>query len=243
LAQAFSASRLHQPQPGVVEEDPEVQLDSVCQTIRRCLKAARVDKAAVAGIGIDGQMAGSSASTPRAGTSRPTIPGSIPAVRLTSSKWSKRPASGSSPRPAARQFQSRSEETLVDAQRKSVYRTIAAFVQPGGYAVMRLCGLDGSRAFIDKTYLHFSAFADNRRSRWDGDLCRQFGFDEAKLPAIVDAAAIVGEVTADAARQCGLRPGVPVVAGCGDTVASFLACGAATEGWAWTWPARPRSSP
>ena len=38
---------------------------------------------------------------------------------------------------------------------------IAAFVQPGSYAAMRLCGMDASQAFIDKSYLHFSGFADN----------------------------------------------------------------------------------
>ena len=32
------------------------------------------------------------------------------------------------------------------------------------------------------------------------------------------------------ARRCGLRPGVTVIAGCGDTAASFLACGATREG-------------
>src|SRR5260221_5549698 len=32
------------------------------------------------------------------------------------------------------------------------------------------------------------------------------------------------------ARRCGLRPGIPSVAGCGDPAASFLACGATRAG-------------
>ena len=32
------------------------------------------------------------------------------------------------------------------------------------------------------------------------------------------------------ARRCGLAAGIPVIAGCGDTAASFLACGATREG-------------
>jgi xylulokinase len=115
-------------------------------------------------------------------------------------------------------------------QHKRTYRSIHAFVQPGAYAAMRLCGLDGSQAFLDTTYLHFSGFADNPRAAWDGDLCRLFGVDEAKLPRIVAPESVVGELTPAVARRCGLRPGVPVVAGCGDTVASFMACGAAREG-------------
>jgi xylulokinase len=41
---------------------------------------------------------------------------------------------------------------------------------------------------------------------------------------------VVGRLTAGAARRCGLTAGTPVVAGCGDTAASFLACGATREG-------------
>jgi xylulokinase len=37
-------------------------------------------------------------------------------------------------------------------------------------------------------------------------------------------------LTVAAARRCGLSPGTPLVAGCGDTAASFLACGATREG-------------
>jgi xylulokinase len=95
---------------------------------------------------------------------------------------------------------------------------------------MRLCGLDGSQAFIDTTYLHFSGFADNRNATWDSSLCTTFGLDPSKLPAIVKPHHVMGELTGATARRCGLKSGVPVVAGCGDTAASFLACGATREG-------------
>ena len=49
---------LHQPAPGVVEEDPERQFHSVCQCIRACVADAGIDPAQVAAVGIDGQMAG-----------------------------------------------------------------------------------------------------------------------------------------------------------------------------------------
>ena len=46
---------------------------------------------------------------------------------------------------------------------------------------MRLCGLEADAAFVDTTYLHFSGLADNRRSRWDPQLCKLLGIDAAKL--------------------------------------------------------------
>ena len=95
---------------------------------------------------------------------------------------------------------------------------------------MRLCELDASQAFIDKSYLHFSGFADNVRARWDERLCRKFDIPPSKLPRIVDSHTVIGELVPRMARRCGLAPGVPVIAGCGDTAASFLACGATREG-------------
>ena len=231
LARAFEPSQLHKPQPGVVEEDPDRQVASVCRTIRQCMASARADASGVAGIGIDGQMAGvigvgkdARAVTPydswldtRCG----------PYIRVMERRAGRRIMAKTGGPPS---FNHGPKKLWWMHERKKVYRQIAAFVQPGGYAVMRLCGLSADRAFIDTTYLHFSGFADNCRRRWDQSLCRTFGLDASKLPRIVAPHAVMGELTARAASACGLRSGVPVVAGCGDTAASFLSCGATAEG-------------
>ncbi len=115
-------------------------------------------------------------------------------------------------------------------ERPATYDRIISFVQPGGYAAMRLCDLPASEAFIDKSYLHFSGFADNVRARWDKSLCQEFDVAASKLPRIVDSQTVIGAVRARAARRCGVKAGIPVVAGCGDTAASFLACGATRPG-------------
>jgi xylulokinase len=95
---------------------------------------------------------------------------------------------------------------------------------------MRLCGLSGAEAFIDRSYLHFSSFADNRSGRWDDGLLGRFDFPGEKLPRIVEPTEIVGTVTPEASAACGLREGTPVAAGCGDTVASLLSAGAVRPG-------------
>jgi xylulokinase len=231
LATTFERSRLMRPADGAVEEDPERQVSSVCRTIRACLRKAPRGAGTVAAIGIDGQMAGligvgrdGRAVTPYdSWLDRRCAPyiaemqrGAGPEII---SKTGGPPSFNHGPK-------------ILRWQREfpRVFRTVAAFVQPGGYAAQRLCGLDASSAFIDRTYLHFSGFADNRRGRWDEGLCRRFGVPVEKLPRIVDSHAIVGELTPAMARACGLRAGVPVVAGCGDTAASFLACGATRPG-------------
>lgn len=231
LANAFIKSHLYRSGSGVVEENPEQQVASVCQTIARCVCSSGVQSGAIAAIGIAGQMAGilgigrdGRAVTPydswldtRCAPYIKKMEG-VAGDEITAK-------TGASP-----SFNHGPKILRWKNKFPRVYRSIRAFVQPGGYAVMRLCGLDGASAFIDKTYLHFSGFADNRQARWDDGLCRRFRMDAAKLPRIVDAHTVMGTLCGSMARRCGLKSGVPVIAGCGDTAASFLACGAVRQG-------------
>ncbi|MCX7018218.1 MAG: FGGY family carbohydrate kinase [bacterium] len=231
LASAFCPSRLFKPSQGVVEEDPERQLDSVCQVIRQCLRKAKVDPAHVAALSIDGQMAGVIGMRQDGMNATPY------------DSWLDTRCA-----PYIKKMQaSAGEEILLKTgcspsfnhgprilwwmnERKTIFREIKSFVMPGAYAAMRLCGLDASSAYIDKTYLHFTGFADNRNSTWDEALCRLFGLDSRKLPRIANSHDVVGEIVPSMARRCGLKAHTPVVAGCGDTAASFLSCGATMKG-------------
>jgi xylulokinase len=231
LATAFRKSQLHQPAPGVVEEDPERQYKTVCQCIRSCVADAGVDAGQVAAVGIDGQMAGILGIGPDGRNVTPydswLDTRCAPYITMMRDRAGGEVIRKTGGPPS---FNHGPKILWWKHERPEVFAQIAAFVQPGSYAVMRLCGLDGSQAFIDKSYLHFSGFADNRQGTWDAPLCEMFGIPLAKLPPIVDSHAIVGHVTADSARRCGLKVGTPVVAGLGDTAASFLACGATREG-------------
>ena len=231
LARAFRKSRLLRPAPGTVEEDPEHQVAAVCRTIRQCVRTAKLRAHSVAGIGIDGQMAGVIGI---GADGRNVTPYDSwldtrcrPYIDLMNHRAGEEVLQKTGCTPS---FNHGPKILWWMNERKAAYRKVRAFVQPGGYAAMRLCGLSAKDAFIDTTYLHFSGFADNQKSRWDSGLCETFSLDEAKLPRIVQPHEIVGELCAAAARRCGLRAGVPVVAGCGDTAASFLACGATEQG-------------
>lgn len=228
---ALQKSRLKRPAPGAVEEDPEYQFRAVCRCIRDCLAMARIDPAQVAAVGIDGQMAGilgigadGRHVTPYDSWLDTRCSAEIARMKREAGDEIIRKTGG----PPS--FNHGPKILWWKRQHPEVYRRIAAFVQPGAYAAMRLCGLPAAEAFIDTTYLHFSGFADNARGQWDAGLCRSFGVAAAKLPRIVDPQTVVGHVTARVAARCKLMAGTPVVAGCGDTAASFLACGATQEG-------------
>lgn len=228
-AEAFEPSQLQRPQPGVVEEDPEFQLASACRMVRKCVEQSGVRE--IAALAVTGQMAGvigigadGRAVTPydswldtrcAAQISRMQAEAGDAVLRVTGNA----PSFNHGPKILWRKH-----------ERPGDYARIAKFVQPGGHVAMRLCGLGADAAFIDTSYLHFSGFADNRAKRWDAELCARFGVEQDKLPRIVEPTARVGGLTAEMSAACGLPAGTPVIAGCGDTAASFLSCGATAPG-------------
>lgn len=223
LASAFIPSKLIRKGPGRVEEDADEQASSVGHSIRECLEKSKVDPLAVCGVAIAGQMAGivgidknARAITPYDSWLDTRCAPQIKQMRKLAGAEIIRKTGG----PAS--FNHGPKILWWKRNHPGVYRTVRAFVQPGAYAAMRLCG--SKSAYIDATYLHFSGFADNRRSRWDTDLCAAFKVDADKLPRIVSSMEVIGQVAAGS--RSGLLAGTPVVAGCGDTAASFLACGA-----------------
>lgn len=67
---------------------------------------------------------------------------------------------------------------------------------------------------------------------WDASLASHAGIDPAILPPIVPTGTTVGTLTAGAARDLGLAPGIPVVAAPADSQAALLAAGAFEPGQA-----------
>jgi autoinducer-2 kinase len=63
---------------------------------------------------------------------------------------------------------------------------------------------------------------------WSASIPAMCGLPPEVLPPVVDPGTIVGEVTAAAAEQTGLRAGTPVVAGGADTQLGLLGAGAVT---------------
>ena len=228
---AFIPSNLIQPEPGITEEDADFQVESVCKAIADCVKKSGVESRRILALGIDGQMAGvigvgedGRAVTPYDSWLDTRCAPYIKQMEKTAGREILE-KTGNPP-----SFNHGPKKLWWQHERPETFKKIHKFVQPGGYAVMRLCGLSGYQAFIDNTYLHFSGFADNQKSSWDEHLVSLFGMESEKLPGIVRSTDIVGEMTPEMAGKCGLSHPVPVAAGCGDTAASFLSCGAVKPG-------------
>src|SRR3989304_1372393 len=198
VSEGFVKSKLHQPAPGITEEDPEYQLGSTCEAIRSCLKKISLDASHISALAIVGQMAGiigiddkAKAITPYDSWLDTRCAPYIEHMKLKAQdeiiKKTGNPPS----------FNHGPKILWWKHERPEVYKQIRSFVQPGGYVAMRLCGLKAAEAFIDHTYLHFSGFADNKNSVWDKGLMAQFEVDHEKLPRIVKPHQIIGHLAED----------------------------------------------
>lgn len=85
--------------------------------------------------------------------------------------------------------------------------------------------LTGSHT-IDLSQAGFTGLLDVERLAWSDELIEAVGVDRALLPDVVESDAIVGTVTAAAARRFGLTAGVELLAGCVDGSGAMLAAGA-----------------
>jgi xylulokinase len=230
LGEAFRKSELLHPVPGAVEEDPERQVRSTCEVIAECAVHA-AGRGTVQALSIDGQMAGITG----VGDDGMHVTPYDSWLDTRCAHWIEHMQKEAGPEIVRKaggppSFNHGPKILWWKHEHPETYARVRAFVTPGGYAAMRLCGLDGSQAFMDTSYLHFTCFANTRTAAWDQALCRRFGVDPAVLPRIVASHEVIGQIVPAMAQACGLPAGVPVIAGCGDTAASFLSCGATRPG-------------
>ena len=228
LSAANVATRLHQPNPTVAEQDPAELERGVLDAIRAAVAQAP-DDVDVHAVGVDGQMGGALAVdaafaplTPyeswldtRADDDRSRILDLHGANILS--------AGGIIPFVGPRVM-------LWLRENPNLARRIAKVLAPTGFITGRLTGARADQATCDRTQAHLFGCFDVPAGRWHTGLTSAVGLREEWLPHVVDPLDIVGGLTPEAAAHCGLPSGIPVAAGLGDGTAGWVAAGAFTPG-------------
>jgi xylulokinase len=106
-----------------------------------------------------------------------------------------------------------------------IYQQMACFLDVNGYLTFRATG----RQVMEWSCASAFGF-DLKKKDWLRGIARYVGLDPAKLPPLVRSIDPVGGLTAEAARECGLQPGIPVFGGGGDAQAAAVGSGAVGEG-------------
>lgn len=98
---------------------------------------------------------------------------------------------------------------------------------PDGYITLRLTGSAVAHLSAGP---FFGVAYDIRQARFDNGILASLGIQRELLPEILPCETVVGQVTGQAASECGLQSGTPVVAGQVDCNASWIGAGALEEG-------------
>jgi len=106
-----------------------------------------------------------------------------------------------------------------------VYKKMGCFLDVGGYLIYRCTGN------IVMEWTGASVFGlDLKKKQWLSGLFRYVGLDPKKFPPLVRSIDQVGTLSQEAANECGLLEGTPVIAGAGDAPCAAVGSGAVGEG-------------
>ncbi len=109
-----------------------------------------------------------------------------------------------------------------------IYAQTRYFLHWSGYLSCML----GAEAAVDYSLANRTLLFDVDRAAWSDELIALAGLDAGKLPPPVPSGTVIGTVSAAAARELGLQPGIPIAAAAHDQNANALGCGVIQEGQA-----------
>lgn len=209
---------------GKAEQDPEAWWQAVCSASRQLVDRVPEAATGVEGISFSGQMMGAVLLD---GAARPVRPAIIWADTRSTEQTDRMierigmekayAITGHRLNPTY----SLTKVMWVRDHEPEAFAATRHVVLAKDYIVARLAGVlatDPSDASSTNAY-------DQAAGTWSGDLLDAAGLDHGLFPEIVPSTTVVGAVTADAARETGLRAGTPVVMGGGDGPMAALGAG------------------
>lgn len=229
LASTNGSYKVYYPKPGYAQQRPDDWWEAVCQATKEALGAAGVSKEEIAGVGIDGQgwaavmmdKGGNVlAETPlwmdtRSAKICDRIKKELPdeeIVRLCGNPLQPMYTTG--------------KVRWYEEEMPEVYKNTYQVLQSNCFIAYRLTG----NMVQDKCQAYGWHCFDMRRGVWDESRAKELGIPVGFLPELVECHQVMGKVTAEAAAQCGLQEGTPVVAGGLDAACGALGVGVLHDG-------------
>jgi sugar (pentulose or hexulose) kinase len=219
VAEGSAPYAVEHPGPGMAETDPARWWEAVVSAVGQLPAQVR---AAVRGVGLSGQMHGVVLARADGSPVRPAIlwldgrvagtlaryPGSASAIT------GNLPSTGMTG--PTLQWLEEHEPAALEAARHVLLAK--------DWVRLRLTG----EAATDPSDASGSLLAA-QDGRWDAGLVEEAGIPWELLPPVLDSSAQAGRLTARAAAELGLPPGLPVATGAGDSLAAALGSGLLAE--------------
>lgn len=103
-----------------------------------------------------------------------------------------------------------------------IYRTL----QPKDYLVCKLTG----RFVTDYSDASSTNALDLSTLTWSDEILKASKLDPSLFPDLMPSTAVIGELTASVAKECGLAAGTPIVLGAGDGVCAATGAASVSSG-------------
>lgn len=218
---------MEQPKNGWAQQDPALWVQAALEGLRAV--SAGVDPAAIAGIGLSGQMHGLVLLDDENKVIRPAIlwcdsRTDAQCEQITRLVGEERLLEITAC-PALPGFTA-SKILWVRENEPELYARVRKILLPKDY--VRFC-LTGTFA-TDVSDASGTQLLDIAARSWSGEVLQALSIDPALLPPVYESAQVVGTLTETAAAQTGLRAGIPVVAGAGDNAAAAVGTGVVENG-------------
>jgi xylulokinase len=230
LASATEEYPLSSPKPGWSEQDPELWWQATIKSVKRVLKAGKIKKVDVAGIGLSGQMHGSVFLDKKHNVIRPALLWNDQRTFAECDEIENK-AGGRSKlirmvaNPALTGFTAPKILWLRNNEPKNYEKTVRILL-PKDYVRLRLT----SEFATEVSDASGTLLLDVKRRKWCQSLLDKLQIDKSLLPTVYESAEVSGKLNADAAKLMGLDEGVPVVGGGGDQAAGAVGNGIVRKG-------------
>lgn len=223
-ASATGDYSVYYPKEGWAEQNPEEWWQAVCSAIKEVLTKGGIAPEEIAGVGIDGQSWSAIAMDKEGNvlTNTPiwmdTRAQSI-CDRLNREIGEENifGVAGNSLQPSY----TTAKILWYKENMPEVYEKTDKILQSNSYIAFKLTG-----AVTQDVSQGYGLHCFNMKTgQWDEEMCRKLGIPMEFLPEICSCDTIVGTVTENAAKECGLAPGTPVAAGGLDAACGTLGAG------------------
>lgn len=230
LATATAEYPIYHPQPGWSEQNPSDWWEATIKTVRQLVRQAKLKPADVKGIGLSGQMHGSVFLDKDNQVLRPALLWNDQRTAAECAEIQER--AGGRKRlirmvsnPALTGFTAPKILWLRNHEPK-LYGKLRKVLLPKDY--IRFC-LTGEYA-TEVSDASGTLLLDVGKRRWSSALLEKLEIDSSLLPACYESVEVSGQLSASAAKELHLAPGIPVVGGGGDQAAGAVGNGIVKSG-------------
>lgn len=230
LATATAEHPIYSPKPGWSEQKPDEWWTSTCTATKAVLKRANLKPADISGIGLSGQMHGSVFLGDGPKALRPALLWNDQRTakqcdQITEKAGGRKKLIDLVANPALTGFTA-PKILWVRENEPKIYDKIKHILLPKDYIRYRMTGEYATEVSDASGML----LLDVVKRKWSDKLLSLLDIDKSLLGKLYESPEVTGTLTAAAAKELGLKAGIPVVGGAGDQAAAAVGNGIVNAG-------------